>query len=145
MQDLILRTVKESIFDETNRIQELLEFISSDNEKSVIQNGHILSMSNAASQISDIASTNDLTSGLRFVHNTNHLSKLVNEQNELTKYLELLRSINSKISNTPSHFFTASALDKSNLNLNFTIKENTNRYKNQNILFNQFIFLLKFK
>ena len=134
MQDLILRTVKESIFDETNRIQELLEFISSDNEKSVIQNGHILSMSNAASQISDIASTNDLTSGLRFVHNTNHLSKLVNEQNELTKYLELLRSINSKISNTPSHLFTASALDKANLNLNFTIKENTNLYKNQNLI-----------
>jgi Zn-dependent M16 (insulinase) family peptidase len=134
MQDLILRTVKESIFDETNRIQELLEFISSDNEKSVIQNGHILSMSNAASQISDIASTNDLTSGLRFIHNTNHLSKLVNEQNELTKYLELLRSINSKISNTPSHLFTASALDKANLNLNFTIKENTNLYKNQNLI-----------
>ena len=134
MQDLILRTVKESIFDETNRIQELLEFISSDNEKSVIQNGHILSMSNAASQISDIASTNDLTSGLRFVHNTNHLSKLVNEQNELTKYLELLRSINSKISNTPSHLFTASALDKTDLNLNFTIKENTNLYKNQNLI-----------
>ncbi len=134
MQDLILRTVKESIFDETNRIQELLEFISSDNEKSVIQNGHILSMSNAASQISDIASTNDLTSGLRFVHNTNHLSKLINEQNELAKYLELLRSINSKISNTPSHLFTASALDKANLNLNFTIKENTNLYKNQNLI-----------
>ena len=134
MQDLILRTVKESIFDETNRIQELLEFISSDNEKSVIQNGHILSMSNAASQISDIASTNDLTSGLRFIHNTNHLSKLVNEQNELAKYLELLRSINSKISNTPSHLFTASALDKANLNLNFTIKENTNQYKNQNLI-----------
>jgi Zn-dependent M16 (insulinase) family peptidase len=134
MQDLILRTVKESIFDETNRIQELLEFISSDNEKSVIQNGHILSMSNAASQISDIASTNDLTSGLRFVHNTNHLSKLVNEQNELVKYLELLRSINSKISNTPSHLFTASALDKANLNLNFTSKENTNLYKNQNLI-----------
>ena len=51
MQDLILRTVKESSFDETKRIEELLEFISSDNEKSVIQNGHILSMSNAASQI----------------------------------------------------------------------------------------------
>jgi Zn-dependent M16 (insulinase) family peptidase len=134
MQDLILRTVKESSFDETKRIEELLEFISSDNEKSVIQNGHILSMSNAASQISDIASTNDLTSGLRFVHNTNHLSKLVNEQNELTKYLELLRSINSKISNTPSHLFTAAALDKANLNLNFTIKENTNQYKNQNLV-----------
>ena len=134
MQDLILRTVKESIFDETNRIQELLEFISSDNEKSVIQNGHILSMSNAASQISDIASTNDLTSGLRFIHNTNHLSKLTGEDDELAKYLELLRSINSKISNTPSHLFTASALDKAKLNLDFIIKENTNLYKNQNLI-----------
>ena len=134
MQDLILRTVKESNFDETKRIEELLEFISSDNEKSVIQNGHILSMSNAASQISGIASTNDLTSGLRFIHNTNHLSKLIGKRDELSKYLELLRSINSKISNTPSHLFTASALDKANLNLNFTIKENTNQYKNQNLV-----------
>jgi len=134
MQDLILRTVKESNFDETKRIEELLEFISSDNEKSVIQNGHILSMSNAASQISGIASTNDLTSGLRFIHNTNHLSKLIGNRNELSKYLELLRSINSKISNTPSHLFTASTLDKANLNLNFTIKENTNQYKNQNLV-----------
>ncbi len=134
MQDLILRTVKESSFGETKRIEELLEFISSDNEKSVIQNGHILSMSNAASQISDIASTNDLTSGLRFIHNTNHLSKFIGEHNELAKYLELLRSINSKISNTPSHLFTASALDESNLKLNFTIKENTNQYKNQDLV-----------
>ena len=134
MQDLILRTVKESSFDETKRIEELLEFISSDNEKSVIQNGHILSMSNAASQISSIASTNDLTSGLRFIHNTNRLSKLIGERDELSKYLELLRSINSKISNTPSHLFTASALDKANLNLNFTIKENTNQHKNQNLV-----------
>ncbi len=134
MQDLILRTVKESSFDETKRIEELLEFISSDNEKSVIQNGHILSMSNAASQISDIASTNDLTSGLRFIHNTNHLSKLIGEHDELAKYLELLRSINSKISNTPSHLFTASALDKAKLNLDFTIEENTHQYKNQGLV-----------
>ena len=134
MQDLILRTVKESSFDEIKRIEELLEFISSDNEKSVIQNGHILSMSNAASQISDIASTNDLTSGLRFIHNTNHLSKLISEDDELAKYLELLRSINSKISNTPSHLFTASALDKAKLNLDFTIKENTHHYKNQGLV-----------
>ena len=134
MQDLILRTVKESSFDETKRIEELLEFISSDNEKSVIQNGHILSMSNAASQISDIASTNDLTSGLRFIHNTNHLSKLIGEDDELAKYLELLRSINSKISNIPSHLFTASALDKAKLNLDFTIKENTHHYKNQGLV-----------
>ena len=137
MQDLMMRTVKESNFDETDRIKELLEFISSDNEKSVIQNGHILSMSNAASQISNIASTNDLTSGLRFIHNTNKLSKLVTAQNELSKYLELLKSIKTKISETPSHFFTASALNKEDINLNFLIEETTRQHKQQNLITTQ--------
>ena len=136
MQDLMMRTVKESNFDETDRIKELLEFISSDNEKSVIQNGHILSMSNAASQISNIASTNDLTSGLRFIHNTNQLSKLVAAPNELSKYLELLKSIKTKISETPSHFFTASALNKEDINLNFLIEETT-KHKKQNLVTTQ--------
>jgi Zn-dependent M16 (insulinase) family peptidase len=137
MQDLMMRTVKESNFDETDRIKELLEFISSDNEKSVIQNGHILSMSNAASQISNIASTNDLTSGLRFIHNTNQLSKLVAAPNELSKYLELLKSIKSKISETPSHFFTASALNKEDINLSFIIEETTRQHKQQNLITTQ--------
>ena len=137
MQDLMMRTVKESNFDETDRIKELLEFISSDNEKSVIQNGHILSMSNAASQISNIASTNDLTSGLRFIHNTNKLSKLVTAPNELSKYLELLKSIKTKISETPSHFFTASALNKEDINLNFLIEETTRQHKQQNLITTQ--------
>ena len=137
MQDLMMRTVKESKFDETDRIKELLEFISSDNEKSVIQNGHILSMSNAASQISNIASTNDLTSGLRFIHNTNQLSKLVAAPNELSKYLELLKSIKTKISETPSHFFTASALNKEDINLNFLIEETTRQHKQQNLITTQ--------
>ena len=137
MQDLMMRTVKESNFDETDRIKELLEFISSDNEKSVIQNGHILSMSNAASQISNIASTNDLTSGLRFIHNTNKLSKLVVAPNELSQYLELLKSIKTKISETPSHFFTASALNKEDINLNFLIEETTRQHKQQNLITTQ--------
>ena len=137
MQDLMMRTVKESNFDETDRIKELLEFISSDNEKSVIQNGHILSMSNAASQISNIASTNDLTSGLRFIHNTNQLSKLVVAPNELSKYLELLKSIKTKISETPSHFFTASALNKEDINLNFLIEETVRQHKQQNLITTQ--------
>ena len=137
MQDLMMRTVKESNFDETDRIKELLEFISSDNEKSVIQNGHILSMSNAASQISNIASTNDLTSGLRFIHNTNQLSKLVAAPNELSKYLELLKSIKTKISETPSHFFTASALNKEDINLNFLIEETARQHKQQNLITTQ--------
>jgi Zn-dependent M16 (insulinase) family peptidase len=91
-------------------------------------------MSNAASQMSDIASTNDITSGLRFIHNTNQLSKLVGQPSELSKYLELLKSIKSKISNTPSHFFTASALDKEDINLNFSFDETDSQHKQQNLI-----------
>ena len=137
MQDLMIKTIKESNFDEADRIKELLEFISSDNEKSVIQNGHILSMSNAASQISNIASTADLTSGLRFIHNTNQLSKLIGQSNKLSKYLELLKSIKTKISETPSHFFTASALNKEDINLNFLIEETTKQHKQQDLITTQ--------
>ena len=105
MQDLMLKTINESRFDETERIKELLEFISSDNEKSLIQNGHLLAMSNASSQITRIASTGDLTSGLRFIHNTSKLSNKIGNANELNKYINLLKSIDSKIANTPSHLF----------------------------------------
>ena len=70
MKDLMLKTIQESNFNESERIQELLGFISANNEKSIIQNGHILSMSSAAAQINNIASTNDFTSGIRIVSNT---------------------------------------------------------------------------
>ena len=54
MQDLMIETAKNSNFSDKNRIKDMLNFISSDNEKSLIQNGHILSMSNAAAQINNI-------------------------------------------------------------------------------------------
>ena len=134
MQDLMLKTINESNFVEQNRIKELLEFISADNEKSVIQNGHILSMSNAASQISNIAATNDLTSGLKFIHNTNKLSKLVNDKNEFKLYLDTLHSIKNKLLNTPSHLFTASSLDQSDLKLNTIFNSDSINLNNQNFI-----------
>ena len=125
MQDLMLKTISDSNFNESKRIKELLEFISADNEKSVIQNGHILSMSNAASQITDIAATNDLTSGLRFIHNTNKLSKLVSDKNEFDIYLNSLHSIKNKLSKTPNYSFIASSLDQSDLKLNTIFNSET--------------------
>ena len=134
MQDLMLKTVSESNFNESKRIKELLEFISADNEKSVIQNGHILSMSNAASQITDIAATNDLTSGLRFIHNTNKLSKLVDDKNEFELYLNTLQSIKNKVSKTPNYLFSASSLDQSDLKLNTIFNAKSIDLNNQNFV-----------
>ena len=64
MQELIASTVSKSKFNEKERIKDLLNFISSANERSVIQNGHVLAMSNASAQINNIAATNDMGSGI---------------------------------------------------------------------------------
>ena len=137
MQDLMLKTVNESSFLEQNRIKELLEFISADNEKSVIQNGHILSMGNAASQISSIAATNDLTSGLQFIHNTNNLSRLMNDENEFKLYLDTLHSIKNKLSSDPNYLFTASSLDINDLKLNTIFKSEPINFNNQSFVATQ--------
>ena len=122
MQDLMLKTIHESRFSEAQRIKELLDFISSDGEQSLIQNGHVLSMSNAAAQINKIASTNDLTSGLSFITNTNLLSKEISSNGNLDLYIDKLKSIKSKISNHPSHSFLASSINLNELNLNSELK-----------------------
>jgi Zn-dependent M16 (insulinase) family peptidase len=137
MQDLMLKTVNESSFHEQNRIKELLEFISADNEKSVIQNGHILSMGNAASQISSIAATNDLTSGLQFIHNTNNLSRIMNDENEFKLYLDTLHSIKNKLSSDPTYLFTASSLDINELKLNTIFKPESINFNNQSFVATQ--------
>jgi len=137
MQDLMLKTVNESSFLEQNRIKELLEFISADNEKSVIQNGHILSMGNAASQISSIAATNDLTSGLQFIHNTNNLSRIMNDENEFKLYLDTLHSIKNKLSSDPNYLFTASSLDINDLKLNTIFKSESINFNNQSFVATQ--------
>ena len=137
MQDLMLKTVNESSFLEQNRIKELLEFISADNEKSVIQNGHILSMGNAASQISSIAATNDLTSGLQFIHNTNNLSRLMDDENEFKLYLDTLHSIKNKLSSDPNYLFTASSLDINDLKLNTIFQSEPINFNNQSFVATQ--------
>ena len=133
MQELMLRTMSESNFTESQRIKELLDFISSGNEKSVIQNGHILAMSNAASQLNGIASTNDLTSGIQFINNTSVLSKGILENGNLEKYIETLKSIKSKIGLSPSHSFTASSLEQDKLKLKDEFSSEPYSFKNQDL------------
>ena len=126
MQDLMIDTAKNSNFSDKNRIKDMLNFISSDNEKSLIQNGHVLSMSNAAAQINNISSTNDFASGLNFITNTNSLSKNIEKDSNLDQYIEILNSIKNKICPIPSYSFTASSLnlDQSQINFSFDNQDN---------------------
>jgi len=120
MQMLMYDTVSEASFDEKKRIKDILNFIASSNERSLIQNGHVLSMSNAAAQINNISASNDIVSGINFIKNTNSLLKDIDKDKNLENYIGVFKSIRDKINNTPSYTFTASSLEfeKSNINLN---------------------------
>ena len=132
MQNLMIETAKDSNFSDKNRIKDMLNFISSDNEKSVIQNGHILSMSNAGAQINNISATNDFASGLNFITNTSKLSKNIDKNSELDLYIELLNSIKNKINPIPSYSFTASSLDMEQSKINFEFDNKNNSFNIQN-------------
>ena len=111
MQDLMIETAKNSNFSDKNRIKDMLNFISSHNERSLIQNGHILSMSNAGAQVNNISATNDFVSGLNFITNTSSLSKDIDKSSKIKNYIELLNNIKDKINPNPMYTFTASSLD----------------------------------
>ena len=92
----MIQTIKEANFNDKNRIEDLLNFISSSNERSLIQNGHMLAMSNAGAQVNNIAATNDMASGINFITNTKRLSKDININSNLEKYIASeLRLINA--------------------------------------------------
>ena len=132
MQDLMIQTVSKSNFTEKERIKDLLNFISSANERSLIQNGHVLAMSNAGAQINNIASTSDIVSGLGFITNTGYLAKNIERNENLEKYIDILQSIKNKINLQPFHTFTASSLEmeKSQLIHQFETKESNSYLQN---------------
>ena len=132
MQNLMIETAKDSNFSDKSRIKDMLNFITSDNEKSLIQNGHILSMSNAAAQINNISATNDFASGINFITNTSKLSKKIDKNSELDKYIELLNSIKNKINSVPSCTFTASSLNMDQSKINFAFDDKNNSFSIQN-------------
>jgi Zn-dependent M16 (insulinase) family peptidase len=132
MQELMIETAKNATFSDNDRVKDMLNFISSDIEKSLIQNGHVLSMSNAAAQINNISATNDYASGINFITNTSKLSNNIDKNNELEKYVELLESIKGKINSIPSFSFTASSTDMSESKINFQFKNKDNAFCTQN-------------
>ena len=134
MQDILIKTILEADFTNENRIKDLLNFIDSDNEKSLIQNGHILAMSNAGAQINNLAATNDMVSGLNFISNTNKLSKNINENDNLIKYINLLSSIKNKIGMSPIYTFTASSIEQEKTRIKFEFDGSDNNVETQNYL-----------
>ena len=132
MQDIMMKSVLDSDFKNNDRIKDLLNFIASDNEKSLIQNGHLLAMSNAGAQINNVAATNDMANGLNFISNTNNLSRNIEQEENLERYLDLLLSIKSKLSGSPIYTFTASSVEQNKTNIKFEFKDNEMNKEVQN-------------
>ncbi len=129
MQDLMMQTVAKSNFTEKERIKDLLNFISSANERSLIQNGHVLAMSNAGAQINNIASTSDIVSGINFINHTGNLAKNIEKNENLERYIDILQSIKNKVNFEPLHTFTATSLDVKESELSFSFESsNDNKY-----------------
>ncbi len=132
MQNLMIETIKDANFKDKNRIEDLVNFISSSNERSLIQNGHLLAMSNAGAQVNNIAATNDIASGINFITNTKHLSKDLNINDNLENYIAKLESIKNKINESPIYTFTASSLNKNESTINLIFKDVVHDYQTQN-------------
>ena len=129
MQNLMMQTVAKSNFTEKERIKDLLNFISSANERSLIQNGHVLAMSNAGAQINNIASTSDIVSGINFINHTSNLAKNIEKNENLERYIDILQSIKNKLNFEPLHTFTATSLDVNESELSFSFESsNDNKY-----------------
>ena len=132
MQDIMMKSILDSDFKNNDRIKDLLNFIASDNEKSLIQNGHLLAMSNAGAQINNVAATNDMANGLNFISNTNNLSRNIEQEENLERYLESLLSIKSKLSGCPIYTFTASSVEQNKTNIKFEFEDNEMNKEVQN-------------
>ena len=132
MQKLMLQTLSEAKFENKDRIKDMLNFISSGNERSIIQNGHMLAMSNAGAQVNNIAATNDMAAGINFITNTSNLSKNIDKQDNLFNYLDLFASIKSKIATTPIRTFTASSLNQSQTGIGYKFKDSVEPFDSQN-------------
>ena len=134
MQDLMMQTIAKSNFTEKERIKDLLNFISSANERSLIQNGHVLAMSNAGAQINNIASTSDIVSGINFINHTSNLAKNIEKNENLERYIDILQSIKNKVNCEPLHTFTATSLDLNESELSFSFESRSDNKYHQELL-----------
>ena len=134
MQDLMIETAINANFNNPDRVKEIIEFSAVSAEKSLTQNGHSMAMSSAASQISERAATNEIISGLSYIKNLKSLKDNLQDKNNLDEFIELMKSLQSKISKTPIFSYTASSLDRNDLNLGIPRYEGSIQFDSQDLI-----------
>jgi len=108
MSDLMLQTMAQVHFDETERLRELISQMRSRSEMSVTGNGHVLAMTAASSGASAMAHYSHQISGLAGIQAIKSLDKALESETELQLFAERLNNLHQKISNMPKEFLLIS-------------------------------------
>ena len=107
MEKLIFNTLEKARFDEEGRLLDLFNIFIAKNEESINQNGHVLAMNSAASSLNPYSATAFQMSGLQMLNQSKQAITKIKNSHDATFILNILKSIHSKILNTPFKIFTA--------------------------------------
>jgi len=107
MEKLILNTINNTRFDEENRILDLFNIFIARNEESLNQNGHILAMNSAASNLNTFSASAFQMSGLQMLNQSKAAILKIRKAEDAIELIDIIKSIHSKVSNNPYKIFTA--------------------------------------
>tara|TARA_B100000287_G_C20672612_1_gene793945 strand:- start:2320 stop:5160 length:2841 start_codon:yes stop_codon:yes gene_type:complete len=107
MEKLIFNTLENARFNEENRLWDLFNIFIARNEESLNQNGHLLSMGSAASNLNKLASTSFQMSGLKMLHHSKATISAIKNVGDIKELVNTLKSIHLKITPNPFKVFTA--------------------------------------
>ena len=104
LSDLMLATMNDARFDETDRIKELIAQMRSSREQSVTGSGHGLAMQGASKGISPGAQLSFNLTGLQGIRHLKALDKSLTESAALNTMSEKLSQIHNAIGSMPKRF-----------------------------------------
>jgi len=129
MERLMMETVISPNFDESKRIQDLMNIFVARNDESLNQNGHYLAMNSAAAGLNTLAASSYQMSGLKMIHEMKALISTAQEKNDPLPLIQVLQSIHQKIISQPSDIFNAGSLG--------ALEDNCQRFEEQKSTSNQ--------
>ena len=102
MRDLIIESINHARFDETKRIQELIQYSIARNEEAINSNGHGLAMDYAAGGISSFATLNASMFGIKKLQGIKSIINKYGIEKGCNEVVEIIRNIHEKVKRTPS-------------------------------------------
>ena len=106
MRDLIIESINHARFDETKRIQELIQHSIARNEEAISSNGHGLAMDYAAGGISSFAALSASMFGIKKLQGIKSIINKFGIEKGCDEVIEILRNIHKKVKKNPSNILT---------------------------------------